>query len=103
MNKEIYYKGTNQKVCLGDKVWLKTLASLWFCKEYGVVSYVPGVSPYNKAMHFNGISQVCVSLSKGGACGVNVDHDTGFLVNRVHLLSRNEKYTPIEGDPFEEE
>jgi hypothetical protein len=106
MNKEVFYKGTITRVLLGDKVALRTWSSLWLRKEVGVVTYVPGLSPHNKSMHYNGISEVCVTPILGGAIGLGIDPHSGQLWNSVTLLERgdlDEKCISPDQDPFESE
>ena len=51
--------------------------------------YIPGISPINRAMAFNGLTWVGVRLDKGGFVSCVVDPTHGYLRNKLLLLGRD--------------
>jgi hypothetical protein len=81
----ITYRDRRTPVQLGDRVETR----IWFRKHRGRVVYIPGTSPLNGAMAFNGLTWVGVRLDEGGFVSCIVDPAQGYLRNKVVLLSRD--------------
>jgi hypothetical protein len=72
-------------VQLGDCVRTR----IWFRRHEGRVAYVPGVSPFNPAMEYNGLRWVGVRLAEGGFVSVVVDPDHEFLHGKLAFVARD--------------
>ena len=84
----LYYHGTQEEVCLGDRVKLKR----WFRKdEEGIVSYIPGISPQHKELEHGDIKQWAIKTVDGTVYPVLYD-PTGFQPpKQIILLSRGQE------------
>lgn len=79
----IKYFGSQDQVCLGDRVFVR----YWlFFKGHGTVTYVPGVSPLKRALERDGLAWVRASLDKKVLVDTVVID--GFLKKSVVLVSR---------------
>jgi hypothetical protein len=85
----IYYCDGVTPVELGDLVELNGGVFFLFKKLRGAVIYVPGVSPLNLNMEFNGLQWVAVDVPGKAIIKQLVDPDTGRLVKKIKLLHRN--------------
>lgn len=93
----ITYRDRVTPVELGDRVEMR----IWFRKHRGRVVYIPGISPFNEAMEYNGLRWVGVRLEEGGFASLVVDPDAGHLRNRVTFLGRD-KVGVVELPPAED-
>jgi len=60
----------------------------WFRRLQGRVGYVPGQSPKDNEMEFNGLSWVKIEVTGRAHRGHLVDPDTARLDRRVEFLGR---------------
>lgn len=70
---------------LGDHVQMR----IFFRRRTGRVVYVPGVSPRNPNMEFNGLAWVGVRFDNGDFVSTVVDPKDGYLRNKVAFLRRD--------------
>jgi hypothetical protein len=58
----LFYHGTKDEVRIGDHVRIRRL-----CRSSidGVVAYIPGISPANRSIEFDGIKQWAIRLADG--------------------------------------
>jgi hypothetical protein len=88
-------------VQLGDHVETR----VWFWKKKGRVVYVPGVSPPNTNMEYNGLCWVGIRLEEGGFVSTVVDPEGAYLRRKEVLLKRDPQgFAPLseEEDPHAE-
>jgi len=81
----ITYKDRVTEVRLGDRIETR----IWFRKHRGRVAYLPGISPFNAAMEYNGLRWVGVRLEEGGFVSVVVDPDGGHLRGNLTFVGRD--------------
>lgn len=95
----IFYNDQKTEVALGDRVELR----VWFRRRRGVVIYVPGVSPLNPNIDYDGIRSVGIQIDEGPFVATPVDPDQSVLFPRISFLARGEppeKVLPPDLDPF---
>lgn len=80
----ITYYVNNKQVQLGDIVETK----IWFRKKLGQVVYVPGISPTNKNIDFDGIQNVGIQVFDGPFIATFVDPETERLLKKVKFIRR---------------
>jgi hypothetical protein len=71
-------------VRVGDEVCVRG----WFRRLQGRVDYVPGQSPKDNEMEFNGLSWVGIKIVGHAHRGHLVDPDTARLDRRVQFVRR---------------
>jgi hypothetical protein len=86
----ITYRDRVTPVQLGDRVESRA----WFRKYRGRVSYIPGVSPFNSAMEYNGLRWVGVRLEQGGFVSFVVDPTHEYLRGYLRFLGRDAADVP---------
>ena len=96
-----FYADGKTRVCLGDLVTLKIF---FVIKRRATVVYVPGVSPKNDNLEYDGLVQVGFLEDGGGAVSTFVDPETNLLPSRIKFLARG-KFVPDQGlvDPFQDD
>ena len=85
IRKVITYKDRVTRVELGDRVQMR----IWLRKYRGRIVYIPGVSPFNPAMEFDGLRWVGARLEEGGFVSAFVDSDRNFLRSRLIFVGRD--------------
>lgn len=78
------YSDAQTLVALGDFVEKRGL----FRRRRGCVTYVPGISPPNPEMEFNGLTSVGIQFEDDAMIATIVDPDTGSLKKSIHFLGR---------------
>ena len=81
----VTYKDRVTPVQLGDHV----LTRVWFRRRKGRVVYVPGVSPLNTNMEYNGLCWVGIRLEDGSFVSTVVDPDDAYLRHKEVLVQRD--------------
>ena len=81
----VTYNDRVTPVQLGDHVESR----VWFRKRKGRVVYVPGVSPLNKNMEYNGLCWVGIRLEDGSFVSTVVDPDGAYLRHKEALIRRD--------------
>lgn len=98
-----YHDGLTE-VRLGDRIATRYFL---FLKAEGRVVYVPGISPKNDEMEFNGLTWVGIRTTGAFMMGVVVNPDTYTLQKSVRFLGRDNDgdFTTIKPDDhvFEDE
>lgn len=84
----VTYHGTQVPVLLGDHVEFKLGLFFWRGWQAGRVKYVPGISPKNEDLEFNGLSWVAIHDARGEQSGHVVLPQTGQLRRNVRFVSR---------------
>jgi hypothetical protein len=79
-----YHDGVTE-VRLGDRVATRYFI---FLKAEGRVAYVPGISPKNNEMEFDGLTWVGIRTTYAGTIGTVVLPDTQTLQKSVRFLGR---------------
>ena len=86
----VTYHGTDCRVLVGDHVEFKLWLFFWRGWQPGRVHYVPGLSPKNDELEFNGMMWVAIHDQRGGQSGHVVLHKTGQLRDNVRFVRRAE-------------
>ena len=81
----VLYADRTTPVQLGDRVETR----VWFSKKQGRVVYVPGISPPNSNMEYNGLCWVGIRLDEGGFVSTVVDPKGAFLRRKEKLRRRD--------------
>lgn len=91
-----YHDGLTD-VRLGDRVATRYFL---FLKVEGRVVYVPGISPRNDEMEFNGLTWVGIQTTNAGPIGTVVLPETFTLQKSVRFLGRDTDgdFNPIKPD-----
>jgi hypothetical protein len=84
----VTYHGTKVPVLVGDYVEFKLWLFFWRGWQAGRVQYVPGISPKNNDLEFNGLTWVAIHDARGGQSGHVVLHKTGQLRKNVRFIRR---------------
>ena len=88
----VTYADRTTPIQLGDRVETR----VWFSKKQGRVVYVPGISPPNSNMEYNGLCWVGIRLDEGGFVSTVVDPKGAFLRRKEKLLRRDPSgYEPL--------
>ena len=94
----ITYHWSDTAVQIGDHVEFKVGLFFWHGWQPGRVEYVPGQSPKNPQLKFNGLSWICVR-GKDMKVGVLIDPETHQTRKTVRFIKRTTddwKETPID-------
>lgn len=91
-----YHDGVTE-VRLGDRVATRYFL---FFKSEGRVAYVPGISPKNDEMEFNGLTWVGIRTTNAGVIGTIVLPETHTLQKGVRFLGRG---SADESEPIQPE
>ncbi len=89
MAKPILYDDGANPVQLGDEVEFCAGLLLLFKKYQGRVVYVPGISPLNGDMEFDGLQWIAIEVPGKMLVRMLVDPQTHRLVHKTLLLRRN--------------
>ena len=81
----VTYADRATPVQLGDRVETR----VWFSRKPGRVVYVPGISPPNSNMEYNGLCWVGIRLDEGGFVSTVVDPKGAYLRRNEKLLRRD--------------
>ncbi len=84
--KAVYETGEDVKV--GDYVQFRAWAELWLRKRTGRVMFVPGISPPNPTLEYNGLKWISIDEEKMKIGGL-VDPKTG-VVKKIRFLKRSD-------------
>lgn len=84
----VTYHGTGVRVLVGDHVDFKLGLFFWRGWQAGRVQYVPGISPKNDELEFNGLAWVAIHDARGEQSGHVVLPKTGQLRNNVRFVRR---------------
>src|SRR5256885_637840 len=84
----VTYYNSKTEVLVGDHVEFKILLSFWRGWRRGRVYYVPGISPKNPELEFNGLTWVAIHDSNGGQSGHIVMPETYQLKKNVRFVRR---------------
>lgn len=99
VGRTVTYSDRVTAVQLGDHVETK----IWWRRRVGRVVYLPGVSPFDPKMEYNGLAWVCIRLEgNAGFVSSVVDPNGAFLVKSERLLRRDALDVPVlaaEEDP----
>lgn len=92
----VCYHGGTVPVLLGDVVSVRLL----FRRCEGRVVYVPGISPTNPEMDFNGLVYVGIRVPGKAMMGITVLPDTYTIKKSVQFLRRdpNGRFEPVKPD-----
>lgn len=82
------YHGTEVPVLVGDHVEFKLGLFFWRGWQAGRVQYVPGISPRNDDLEFNGLTWVAIHDARGEQSGHVVLPRTGQLRKNVRFVRR---------------
>ncbi|MET0752081.1 MAG: hypothetical protein ABWZ66_01855 [Pyrinomonadaceae bacterium] len=85
----VFYYKTEIEVLVGDQVELKVWLYFWRGWQQGRVFYVPGISPKNEALEFNGLSWVSIHYANGEQTGILVEPETKQLQKNVRFICRS--------------
>src|SRR5580765_8520494 len=86
----VIYHATDAQVLVGDHVEFKLGLFFWKGWQPGRVHYVPGLSPKNDELEFNGLTWVAIHDARGGQSGHVVLHKTGQLKKNVRFVRRSD-------------
>ena len=84
----VKYHGTDVPVLVGDHVEFKLGLFFWRGWQAGRVQYVPGISPKNDDLEFNGLTWVAIHDARGAQSGHVVLPDTAKLRKNVRFVRR---------------
>lgn len=79
------YANSDSEVRIGDRVVYKRL---FFGTSAGVMVYVPGESPLNDELEYDGIEHHVVRLSSGRSMALANACGDAFLSSRLNYISR---------------
>ena len=82
------YHGTSVPVLVGDHVQFRLGLLFWRGWQAGRVQYVPGISPKNDELEFNGLTWVAIHDARGEQSGHVVLPGTGQLRRNVRFVRR---------------
>jgi hypothetical protein len=84
----VCYHGTKTSVLVGDHVEFKIGLFFWRGWQPGRVHYVPGISPKNDELEYNGLTWVAIHDARGGQSGHVVLPETNQLRKTVRYVRR---------------
>lgn len=84
----VTYPGGRIPVLVGDHVEMRIWLFFWKGWQPGRVWFVPGLSPPNPTLEYNGLSWVSIHEDAGGVSGVLVDPATRQLRGRIRFVRR---------------
>ena len=84
----VTYHGTQTPVLVGDHVEFKLGLFFWRGWQAGRVKYVPGISPRNDELEFNGLTWVAIHDARGEQSGHVVLPQSGQLRKNIRFVSR---------------
>jgi hypothetical protein len=82
---EICYSDRSTPVMLGDVVE----KVIFFRRRQGRVVYVPGVSPLNKELDYDGLQSVGIKIDEGPFVATLVDPVGKFLQKKIRFIRRD--------------
>ena len=86
----VTYHDTQTPVQVGDYVEFRVGLFFWKGWQPGRVYYVPGISPLDSRLEFNGLTWVSVHDARGGPTGFVVDPKTSQLRHSVRFIRRSD-------------
>jgi hypothetical protein len=87
----IRYAKSNREVVIGDRVKVRMYFLFW---RRGRIVYVPGVSPPNSELEYNGYCHVGVWFWKGNFGGYEVDPKNLTVFKHVKFERRDDSVAP---------
>jgi len=91
----LFYHGTREEVCLGDRVRVKRLLR----KDlHGVVCYIPGISRPHRLMYSNGVHEWAIRYEDGSVCPIVYDPDNFQPPSKFSLQSRGPQEKSLNPD-----
>ena len=84
----VTYHNTQTEVLIGDHVQFKTGLFFWRGWQVGRVYYVPGISPKNAELEFNGLTWVAIHDADGAQSGHIVLPETHQLKKNIRFIRR---------------
>lgn len=84
----VTYHGAQVPVLVGDHVEFKLGLFFWRGWQPGRVQYVPGLSPKNPELEFNGLTWVAIHDARGGQSAHVVLPESAQLRKNVRFVSR---------------
>lgn len=93
----VYYSDGTTPVQIGDEVETR----VFFKKTSGQVAYVPGISPVNPEMEFNGLTYVGIRTVDQGIMGVTVMPNSSTIKKSIKFLRRGKESGFREVNPDE--
>jgi hypothetical protein len=92
VGRTVTYADRVTPVHLGDHVETR----IWWRRRAGRVVYVPGVSPFNATMEYNGLAWVGIRLDgDAGFVSTVVDPIGAFLIKKERLVRRDPADVPV--------
>ena len=86
----VTYHKSHMEVLVGDHIEFKSWIAFWRGWISGRVHYVPGRSPKNPEMEFNGLTWIGIGFGKGEQQGVLVVPETQQVRHTVRFVRRSD-------------